>query len=94
MSADREAKYEKLRQQLSDLEKWPSVYMFKFIVPADNQKVAQVEALFNTKESQVSMRTSKNGNFVAITAKEMMMSPESVIERYRDAEGIEGLMSL
>ncbi|NVK26486.1 MAG: DUF493 family protein [Flavobacteriia bacterium] len=94
MGANREAKYEKLRQQLSDLEKWPSVYMFKFIVPADNKKVAQVEALFNTKESQVSMRTSKNGNFVAITAKEMMMSPESVITRYREAEGIEGLMSL
>lgn len=94
MDQNLEAKYEKLRQQLQELEKWPSVYMFKFIVPADNQKVAQVEALFDTEESQVSMRTSKNGNFVAVTAKELMMNPEAVIARYRDAEGIEGLMSL
>lgn len=94
MDAERNAKYEKLRKQLAELEKWPSVYMFKFIVPADNQKVAQVEALFNTKESQVSMRTSKNGNFVAVTAKELMLSAEAVVERYKEAEGIEGLMSL
>ncbi len=94
MSESKEAKYEKLKTQLSELETWPSVYMFKFIVPADNQKVAQVEALFDTKEAQVTMRTSKKGNFISVTAKEMMMSPDAVIDRYKQAEGIEGLMSL
>ncbi|NVK04746.1 MAG: DUF493 family protein [Flavobacteriia bacterium] len=94
MDKNLEAKYEKLREQLQELESWPSVYMFKFIVPADNQKVAQVEALFDTEESEVTMRTSKNGNFVAVTAKELMVNPEAVIARYKDAEGIEGLMSL
>lgn len=94
MDKNLEAKYEKLREQLQELENWPSVYMFKFIVPADNQKVAQVEALFDTEESEVTMRTSKKGNFVAVTAKELMVNPEAVIARYKDAEGIEGLMSL
>lgn len=94
MSDDLNQKLESLRQKLDELETWPSLYMYKFIVPADNQKVAQVEALFNTKESQVTTRTSKNGNFVSITAVEMMISPESIIERYKQAEGIEGLMSL
>lgn len=94
MDKNLEAKYEQLRKQLEELENWPTVYMFKFIVPADNQKVAQVEALFDTEQSQVSMRTSKNGNFVAVTAKELMVNAEAVINRYKDAEGIEGLMSL
>lgn len=94
MDKNLEAKYEQLRKQLDELENWPTVYMFKFIVPADNQKVAQVEALFDTEQSQVSMRTSKNGNFVAVTAKELMVNAEAVINRYKDAEGIEGLMSL
>ncbi|GGH74234.1 MAG: DUF493 family protein [Bacteroidetes bacterium] len=94
MSDDLNKKLESLRQKLDEMETWPTLYMYKFIVPADNQKVAQVEALFDTKESQVTTRTSKNGNFVSITAVEMMISPESVIDRYKQAEGIEGLMSL
>ena len=91
---DKKAKYEKLKEQLGQSTTWPSLYMFKFIVPAENEKIAQVEGLFNTKESQIQIRESRKGNFVSITAKEMMMSPDKVIERYLEAEGIEGLISL
>jgi len=87
-------KYEKLRQQLSEGFEWPQVYMFKFIVPANNKKVARVENLFNSKEATVSLRSSRNGNFISVTAKELMLSPEGVIERYVEAEKIEGLISL
>ncbi|HAK70956.1 MAG TPA: DUF493 domain-containing protein, partial [Cryomorphaceae bacterium] len=38
--------YKGLREKLEDLT-WPSVYLFKFIVPTDNQKLAQAEALFD-----------------------------------------------
>jgi len=90
----RKEKYLKLEEQLKDGFDWPTVYMFKFIVPADNAKIAKVESLFNSKEAQISMRNSRKGNFVSITAKELMMNPEKVIERYLEAEGIEGLISL
>lgn len=87
-------KYEKLLIQLTDGFDWPTVYMFKFIVPADNEKIAQVEGLFNSKEAEINTRQSRTGKFVSITAKEMMMSPQSVVDRYLQAEGIEGLISL
>ena len=90
----RSEKYEKLKSQLEEGFEWPTLYMFKFIVPADNQRLAQVENLFNTRESSVRIRESSNGNYVSITAKEMMMSPERVIERYLEAEKIEGLIAL
>jgi hypothetical protein len=93
MDAKKE-KYEKLREQLSQSTTWPSLYMFKFIVPAQNEKIAQVEGLFNTEEAQIQLRQSRKGNFVSFTAKEMMISPEKVIERYVEAEAIEGLISL
>lgn len=91
---DRKEKYEKLRSQLEEGFDWPQLYLFKFIVPADNAKIAQVESLFNTKESQVTTRQSSKGNFVSVSAKEMMLSPERVIERYLQAEKIEGLIAL
>ena len=89
-----EDKYGKLRIALEELETWPTVYMFKFIVKSDKKAIAQIEALFNTKEAQVTMRESAKGNFVSITAQEMMLSPDEVINRYKSAEGIEGILSL
>jgi len=83
-----------LQQKLKDQFEWPSVYLFKFIVPADNKKIALVEDLFNSETAEVSMRTSKKGNFVSVTAKELMLSPEKVIERYKEAAKIEGIISL
>lgn len=88
-----EEKWKALEEKLAD-EKWPQIYMYKFIVPADNKRIAQVEKLFNTREAEVSMRTSKKGNFVSITAKEMMLSPDKVIARYKEAAKIEGVISL
>lgn len=87
-------KYESLRKKLEEGFEWPRVYLFKFIVPADNQKVAQVEGLFRSDMAEISMRTSKNGNFVSVSAKEMMISPEAVINRYKEAAKIEGILSL
>lgn len=92
--ADRSEKYEKLKLQLEEGFEWPTVYLFKFIVPASNEKIAKVESLFNSKEAQISMRQSRKGNFVSISGKEMMMSPQKVIDRYLEAEKIEGLISL
>ena len=72
---------------------WPSVYMFKFIIPADNHKLALVEALFG-KEAEVLTRQSKTNKFISITAKEMMITPDEIIAVYKRAEKIEGIISL
>ena len=89
-----EDKYESLRQKLEESSEWPSVYMFKFIVKSDPRQIALMESLFSTKEAEVVIRESGKGNFVSITAKEMMLNPEEIIARYKQAEGIEGLISL
>lgn len=85
---------ERMKAALNEYHKWPSLYMFKFIVPADNEKLAQVQSLFNSKTAEVISRPSKKGNFYSITAKEVMMSAQKVIEKYEKAAKIEGLISL
>jgi putative lipoic acid-binding regulatory protein len=91
---EQEAFWQNLREKLEANGKWPELYMFKFIVPADNQRIAQVENLFNANEAQIELRNSRSGKYVSITAKEVMTNPEQVIERYRKAGEIEGLMAL
>lgn len=85
--------FDALRKKLEEGNTWPMVYMFKFIVPSDNQKIALVEALFG-EDSQVSIRSSSKGKYTSITAREVMLSPEAVIDVYKKAVSIEGVISL
>jgi len=89
----REQFYTDLADKLNQQHTFPTLYLFKFIVPNDNQKLAQTEALFGA-EAQVTIRESSKGNFVSVTGKEVMISVESIIDRYKKAEKIEGIVSL
>ena len=84
--------YDKLKEQL-ELQEWPDVFMFKFIVPNDPEKIALVSALFD-EATDLRMQPSKNGKYVSIGAKELMMDAESIIEKYKQAASIEGIISL
>lgn len=85
--------FSSLRAKLEESGDWPRVYFFKFIVPASNEKLAKVEALFGA-EAQVNIKQSSKGNFISISAKELMLNADRVIERYEQAAKIEGLMAL
>lgn len=89
----REDFYASLKLKLDQQESWPTVYFYKFIIPADNQKLAKVMELFG-EGAQITTRTSRNGNYLSVSAKEVIMSSSHVIETYQRAEGIEGLISL
>ncbi len=84
--------YSSLRTQL-ELEEWPNVYMFKFIIPNSSEKIALTMELFNDS-SDISMHESSSGKFVSITAKELMLDVDSIIKKYEEATKIKGLMAL
>ena len=85
--------YSNLKQKLEEQHEFPTLYLFKFIIPADNHKLALVESLFGT-EAQVTTRQSSSNKFVSISAKEVMITADSIIEVYKEAEKIEGIISL
>ena len=83
---------EKLKIQL-DLQSWPDVYLFKFIIPNDSAKIAKVTALFN-ESADIVMHPSRNGNYISISAKELMLDVNSIIQKYMEASHINGLIAL
>jgi uncharacterized protein len=85
--------FDKLREQLNLHDSWPMVYMFKFIVPADNRKIALVESKFSD-EAVITQSQSSNGKYISITIKEVMLNAEAIIDKYKEMSGIEGLMAL
>ena len=85
--------YANLREKLEEQGGWPQIYLFKFIIPSDNKKLALVEALFGA-EAQVTTRQSKSNKFISISAKEVMMNVDEVMAVYEKASDIKGIMSL
>lgn len=76
----------KLEEQYS----WPALYMFKFIVPKGQEE--RVKLLFPSNE--VTMKASKKGNYISVTAKVMAGSSDEIIRIYEEAYLIEGIISL
>lgn len=89
---DKDKFYAELEQKLESYHKFPSTYLFKFIVPNNLQSLAEVEALFGEK-AVVTTRESKTGKYISITAKEIVLQSSEVITVYKKAEIIEGLIS-
>lgn len=81
---------EAFKQKLDGAHKWPSLYMFKFIVPKG--KESEVFALF--PKNDLSTKASSKGNYISVTAKVMMGSSEAVMEKYQQANKIEGVLAL
>ena len=84
---------EKLRQKLLETTSFPSVYMFKLIVPSENRSIALVENLFES-EADILTKESGGGKYTSITAKQVVISAEEIIDIYRKASAIKGLMML
>lgn len=91
--SEKEAFYKNLESKLEEHHKFPSTYLFKFIIPNNNRSIALAEELF-TEKAVITFRESKTGKYVSVTGKDRMPSAESVINTYKLAEKIEGLMSL
>ena len=85
--------FDTLREHLTRDITWPSVYMFKFIAPAENRIFALLHDLF-PHQAEFTNRHSAGGKYVSITVKEMMLSADEVIERYQKASAIEGVIVL
>ncbi|WP_310994122.1 DUF493 family protein [Aequorivita marina] len=86
--------YERLKKQLEDDVTWPAPYLFKFIVPADLEKIAEIEAIFDKTDAEVSTRNSSKGTYTSVSIKVTMGSPDAVIEKYLEVSKVEGVISL
>lgn len=85
-----EARRSDFKSKLDGHHKWPSLYMFKFIVPSG--KEGEVEKLF--PKNEVKVKSSNKGNYSSLTIQVMMPGSEEVVRIYEEANKIKGLIAL
>lgn len=82
--------YRKFKEKLDDHHTWPSVYMFKFIVPVE--KLDEIHQLF--PKTAIQSRYSRNKKYIGITAQLVMDSSEEVMQIYEKAHLVDGVIAL
>ncbi len=80
-----------LQAKIDETHTWPCRFCFKFVTPRD--RVAQVLELFPAEPS-ISTRDSRHGNYVGVTAEVLAFSSDEIIDVYRAAAEIPGVISL
>lgn len=86
--------YSRLLEQLRGDTTWPAPYLYKFIVPADNRKIAEIERIFDNTAAKIVTRDSSKGTYTSVSVRVTMESPEKVIEKYKQVSSVEGVISL
>ncbi len=88
-----EDKWKKLRESL-EMEEYPSLYYFKFIIPNEEEKLAQLKSKFDIEKAEINLNYSKSKKYVSVGIKEIMMSVDQIIQTYQSVGEIEGVISL
>ena len=81
--------YDRLRGQLADSAQWPSNYLFKFILPSDDQKKDALKVIFKNNPVRFSERSSSKKKYVSISIEGVFKSPDEIIEKYQQVAQIE-----
>lgn len=81
----------RLIRLLDENHKWPCIFTFKFIVPADQGK--KLESLM-TEAQTTEVRPSKGGRYLAYSFACPMGSAQEVLSVFARVQGIAGLVSL
>ncbi|PRY89530.1 DUF493 domain-containing protein [Mongoliibacter ruber] len=81
---------ESFKEKLDAQSSFPSLYMFKFIVP--NGKEEEVGKLL--PNNKMELKQSSKGKYVSVTIKAMMSSSDVILDIYEKASKIEGVIAL
>jgi putative lipoic acid-binding regulatory protein len=81
---------ESFREKLEGVHVYPTLYMFKFIVL--KHKIHEILDIF--PKNEVIQKPSSNGTYISCTIRVLVASSDHVIDIYKQAKNIEGIISL
>lgn len=95
MNQQQEDFFKRLKEELDkSTESWPLDYLYKFIVPNDENKIQQIESAFADSDAKFTTKQSGKGNFISVSIRVMMPDADSIIDKYKQVSSVEGIISL
>ena len=84
--------YANLKEKLESVQQFPGVYHFKFIITGGLDKVEELRKVL--PDDEFIEQPSKTGKYVSITVKKQVQTADEVINVYKQAGDIKGIMIL
>jgi hypothetical protein len=81
---------ERFKALLDEHHLWPTEYLFKFVVLAE--QVQELKDILLNEE--LSFRSSKNGKYISVTLEKIMNSSSEVMTIYEKVWEVKGIISL
>jgi len=88
-----EEELNRFKEKIEESINFPSVYMYKFIVESELRKIALVESLFDA-DADIHIKESTNGRYTSITSKVVVVSIDEIMDIYKKASEIQGIIFL
>ena len=86
--------YTSFREKLMDVEQFPTLYTFKFIIPATEEKKQAIEKLFEHPSTKIQVKDSKTGKYNSLTVETFVNSADEVVDYYKKVSSIEKVIML
>lgn len=86
--------YDRLKVELDMSNTWPALYLFKFIVPTENDNVERVELAFDCMGAVIKTTRSKTGKFTSISVDVTVKDAQEIVDKYLEVSTIKGIVSL
>ena len=94
MEKESEEFYERLKVELDLSNTWPALYLFKFIVPTEDENIKLVEDAFDCMGAVIKTTKSKTGRYTSISVDVQMKDSQEIIDKYLAVSTIKGIISL
>lgn len=94
MDKNTEEFYDRLKVELDMSNTWPALYLFKFIVPSENDNVESVELAFDCMGAVIKTTKSRTGKFTSISVDVQMKDAQEIVDKYLEVSIIKGIISL
>lgn len=86
--------YGRLKEELLNTSSWPSDYLYKFIVPTDPEKIAEITKIFDNTGAVIESKQSRKGKYTSLSITVNLVDPDAVIEKYKEVGAVKGVISL
>lgn len=86
--------YDRLRTELDLNTTWPSIYLYKFIVPSEKENILRVEKAFDCMGAVIKTTKSKTGKYTSISVDVLMKNSQEIVDKYIELSTIKDIISL
>lgn len=87
-----EQSYATFKEKLEQVQQFPDLYVFKFIVQGNPEKIAELRSAL--PDDDFIEQASKTGKYISITVKKWMQNADEVIAIYKKVGTIKDVMMM